>query len=55
MARGKGLEGIEVMGKKKKTKVSVCSNINQKLGLTQFLYEYYNIAKHISVHIVLST
>ena len=28
---------------------------NQKVGLIQFLYDSYNIAKHTSVHIVLLT
>ena len=33
----------------------MCSKTNKKLWSTQFLYDFYHIAKHISVHIVLST
>ena len=53
MALGKGLEGVEVGGGDSKFQ---CAQTQTKsLGRFHFLYEFNNIAKHISVRIVLST
>ena len=52
-ALSKGLEGIEAEGKK--LKIQCAQTQTKSLGQCNFLYDSYNIAKHISVHIVLST
>ena len=51
MVLGKGLEGVDFfLGGG--DKVLVCSNTNQKLWSMQYLYDSYNIAKYILLHIV---